>query len=367
MKLKKNPKKIKIGFFSTELRDHAVAKFLKGTIKSLNDNFETIAFNFTNPILQDETTKELKKTFTSWHNIHHLDDVAAVNLIREKKINILFDLVGYSARSRLELFKYRSAPIQISWIGYTNSTGISEMDYIIADPYVLDNKEYYSEKILRQPNIWSCHLPLNNEIKINELPYKKNGFITFGSFNNFAKISDNTVIVWSELLKKTKSQLILKSSIQVQKSGINNLLNRFKVQGVDLKKIKVLKRSKSNQTHLECYNKIDIALDTFPYNGATTSFESIWMGVPVLTIKGKTFNSRYGYSINKNLNLDQFIALDKNDFIKKAKLIISNYEDLSQLRKTLRKKALSSPLFDIKKFNEGFIKMIKKLTLEKQL
>ena len=358
----KNLQKTKIGFFSTNFRNHAVMKFLIDTVKDLNkNNFETIAFNYTNPRFQDSVTSELKRNFSSWYDIHHLDDVAAVNLIRKNKIDILFDLVGYSGGTRLEIFKYRSAPIQISWIGYTNSTGLEEMDYIIADPYVLEDDQYYSEKILRLPSIWTSHLPINSNIKINELPAKKNGFITFGSFNNFAKISEDCIVLWSKLLKKIKSKLILKSSSKVHESGTNNLLDRFKNQGVDLKNIEILKRSENYEEHLASYNKIDIALDTIPYNGATTSYESIWMGVPVLTIIGNSFTSRYGYSINKNVNLDNFIAKDYNDFLDKALKITSNIDELSILRSNLRNNALKSPLFDTEKFNKDFLNLIRQI------
>ena len=357
----KNPKKIKIGFFSTNFRNHAVMNFLLETIKNLNNEFETVAFNFTNPRYQDHITEQLKKNFTSWHDIHQLDDVAAVNLIRKNKINILFDLVGYSGGTRLELFKYRSAPIQISWIGYTNSTGLSEMDYIIADPYVLYNREYYSEKVLRLPNIWSCHELLNKEIKVNELPAKKNGYITFGSFNNFAKISDNSIILWSNLLKRINSKLILKSSSQALEISKENLIKKFEAQGIERKKIEFLKRTESHKKHLECYNKIDIALDTIPYNGATTSFESVWMGVPVMTIVGNSFTSRYGYSINKNLKLEEFVAKDEKQFLDKAEKICSNLSELDNLRGKLRNIAIESPLFNQNKFNNDFVNIIKKI------
>ena len=338
-------------------------KFLIETIKDLNKNdFETIAFNFTNPRFHDQVTEELKNNFTNWHDIHNLDDIATVNLIRKNKINILFDLVGYSGGTRLELFKYRSAPIQISWLGYTNSTGLDEMDYIIADPYVLDNNNYYSEKVLMMPEIWSSHLTLDKEIKINGLPFKKNGFITFGSFNNFAKISNEVIILWSQLLKKTKSKLILKSSSPLHETGSNNILDRFKAEGVDLNNVKILDRTDSYKKHLECYNKIDISLDTIPYNGATTSFESIWMGVPVLTIIGNTFTSRYGYSINKNLNLNNFIAKDKNDFLDKALEITSNIDELEKIRNNLRNIALKSSLFNTNKFNNDFVNLVRQIT-----
>ena len=237
------------------------------------------------------------------------------------------------------------------------------MDYIIADHNVLDKTEYYSEKILKLPDIWNCHIPIKEKIKIEDLPALKNGYITFGSFNNYAKISEQTVDIWSELLLNVKSKLILKTSNSQNELGTDILMEKFKKRGVLPENIKFLERTKSYSDHLRSYNKIDIALDSFPYNGATTSFESVWMGVPILTIRGKTFNSRYGYSINKNLKLDQFIGIDKKDFINKGKIASSNFESLSQLRKTLREKSLSSPLFDIKKFNVNFIKQINNIIL----
>ena len=362
----KTSRRKRIGFFSVDLRQHAVSNFLTDTIKELNvNNFETIAFNLTNPNFEDSKTSELKSLFKEWYDIHALSDIDAVNLIRKNDIDILFDLVGYTGGSKLELFKNRSAPIQISWIGYTNTTGLAEMDYIIVDPYVLSSDKYYSEKLLQLPNIWSCHSAINEEIKITDLPALKNEYVSFGSFNNFSKISEQTIDIWSELLLNIKSKLILKTSNFQNEAGIDILMNRFKEKGVKLKNIEFLKRTKNYRDHLKSYNKIDIALDTFPYNGATTSFESLWMGVPVLTIKGETFNSRYGYSINKNLNLEKFIALDKEDFINKAKSNLSNLKDLNQLRKELRKKVLSSPLFDNYSFNKAFIKKINSLLKEK--
>ena len=336
--------------------------FLIETIKNLNqNNFETVAFNFTNPKFNDHITTELQKNFSSWQNIHHLDDIATVNLIRKNKIDILFDLVGYSGGTRLELFKYRSAPIQISWLGYTNSTGIKEMDYIIADPYVLYNKEHYSEKVLRLQNIWSCHIPLNEQIKVNVLPAKINGYVTFGSFNNFAKISDNSIVLWSKLLKRINSKLILKSSSEAHETSKANLIKKFENQGISKEKIKFLRRTESREEHLKNYNKIDIALDTIPYNGATTTFEAVWMGVPVMTIIGNSFTSRYGFSINKNLKLENFIAKDENEFLDNAEKICSKLNELENLRGNLRSLAVKSPLFNQDKFNNNFINLIKKL------
>lgn len=365
-KYKKNDVKTKIGFFSVDFKEHSVMNFLTETIKMLNlNNFETVAFNLTKPNLEDTKTEELKELFTDWHNLHGLNDIEIVNLIRNNEINILFDLVGYTTGSKIEIFKYRSAPKQISWIGYTNSTGLEEMDYIVTDPNVLENGENYSEKFLELPEIWNCHLPIKQRIKVEELPALENGYVTFGSFNNFAKISHETIDIWSDLLLKLKSKLILKTSDENFQFWEKTLLSKFEKKGISPKNIEFIKRTKSIEDHLRCYNKIDIALDTFPYNGATTSFESIWMGVPVLTIKGENFKSRYGYSINKNLNLDKFIALNKNDFINKGISNSSDLNELNELRKQLRNRALKSPLFDTQRFNKNFLKTLNKVIEKK--
>ena len=357
---KEKNKNLRIGFYSSSLKDHAVTKFLLENIKMLKtQGIEVIAFNNTG--LQDSVTKGLKEIFSEWYDLFGIKNVDAVNLIRNKKIDILFDLVGYSEGSKLELFKYRSAPKQVAWIGYTNTTGLIEMDYIISDPHVLENNKYYSEKILKLPEIWSCHMPIGEDIKVEDIPAHKNKTITFGSFNNFAKISDLTISIWSEVLKKIDSKLILKTSRSDLESSKSTLLNKFSKQGVDITRVTVLNRIDNYQDHLRQYNNIDISLDTFPYNGATTSFESVWMGVPVLTIKGNSFVSRYGYSINKNLGLDGFIAEDRKDFVSKALNITSNLEQLSSIRKKLRPMALVSPLFDVTKFNKYFLEAIEQI------
>ncbi|MDC1224353.1 hypothetical protein N8Z31_02495 [Pelagibacteraceae bacterium] len=363
IKIKKNKRK-RIGFFSTNLNQHSITNFLIDTVKHLNlSGYETIAFNATRLSSEDNKTKELKGIFSNWVDVRDLQDLEVINLIRNHSIDILFDLVGYTYGSRMNIFKNRSAPLQISWIGNTNTTNLKEMDYIITDPYVIDTDQNFTEKFLKMPDIWSCHTLIKEKIDVVELPALKNDYITFGSFNTFSKISDETITVWSEILKKTNSKLILKSSIKRYDKANEILLDKFESTGVNLNNIKFLERSNTKTEHLKCYNQIDISLDTFPYNGATTSFEAIWMGVPVLTLCGKTFHSRYGFSINKNLDMTNFIAKNKKDYVKKAiKLSLkSNYHKLTEIRKSLRQKAIKSPLFNNKLFSKNFIKKLSQI------
>ena len=195
------------------------------------------------------------------------------------------------------------------------------------------------------------------------MPAQKNNYFTFGSFNNFLKISDETINVWNEILNNIpNSRLMLKTLDNVDKDYENYLLKKFNLNSSE-KKIFFLKTEKDKNKHLQQYNQIDIVLDTFPYNGVTTSFEAIWMGVPVITLLGNTFASRCGYSINKNLGLDEFIAKSKKDYISKAINFSKhiNFNKLNNLRKSLRNKALSSPLFDNNLFVENFTRKINEM------
>ena len=353
----------KIGFLSNDLRDHPVGYFIIDFINELkNRNFIPVAFNlFSDEINQSNFTKDLKKSFSEWNNVKNLSNFELCKMINEKKIYYLFDLGGYNAGNRLEIFKNKPAPVQISWLGYCNSTQIEEIDYIISDPYTTTIKEenFYKEKILKMPHIWNTHSKLSEE-KINQLPVVSNEFFTFGSFNNYLKISDEVIETWNKILVNIhNSKLVLKSRHSVDKNFKSYIIKKFD-NSINSERLIFLNTVKDKKKHLNDYNKIDISLDTFPYNGVTTSFESIWMGVPVLVLKGNRFVSRCGYSINKNLGLEDFIAENKEDYISKACKLASkdNIDKLKELRQSLRKNSLSSPLFNIKLFTDSFVKLL---------
>ena len=357
-----NPKNLRIGFFSADLRTHSVSKFIEETLKILKLNdFEIVAFSNNNLGSDDNTTERLKNIFHEWYDIVKLNDLEVINLIRDKKINILFDLTGYSTGNRCEIFKNKSAPLQISWCGYCNSSGLEEMDYLIADENLITKEEEsnYTERVIKLPKIWNSHFLMSTKLEINDVPALKNGFITFGSFNNYGKLSDDTIEIWSQILKNIKSKLILKSSVHDHKLLRNNILNKFRRYGVTTEKIIFFERLKNYEDHLKLYNKIDISLDTFPFAGATTTFESLWMGVPTLTLSGKIFNSRFGVTINQNLNLNEFIAKDKMDYVTKANLISSDLKKLNKIRKSLRDLAINSSLFDSKLLGKNLSGVLK--------
>ena len=359
--IRKN-KKIKLAFLSSDIKNnHSVVGFLKTILENVNrDKFELIFFSNYKTNKEDEISVGLKTYFDEWINIENLNDIEAISIIRKNNINIMIDLMGLSSSDRLTLFKNRLAPIQILWLGYNNTSGLNQMDYLIADPNLIkkDEVKFYSEKILFLPNIWNCHSGFGILRKETPAPLIKNKYITFGSFNNTNKISDEVVSVWSKILQSTNnSRLIIKSS-QVYSDEI--LKEKFEKNKV-LNQITFLSKKNSFEEHINEYQKIDLALDTFPYNGVTTSFEAIWMCVPVLTLKGFNPNSRAGESINKNLNMNYLIANNKDEYVLKAVELSKNFEKVIEIRKNLFDKALESNLFNVKKFSKEFYENLEKI------
>ncbi|MBD1154511.1 peptide transporter [Pelagibacterales bacterium SAG-MED21] len=352
-------KKIKIGFLSSDIKSkHSVIYFLKTVIDNYNkDKFEIYLFSNNLKSSEDETIRSIKSSINKNYDIYGLNDIETINLIRGNKIDILIDLMGLTSDQKIKILKNRAAPIQIVWCGFCNTTGIEEVDYIISDPNLIYNSELdlYQEKIIFMPKIWNCHTGLEIEKTFNESPFLKNKMVTFGSFNNFGKINTSVVETWSRILKKVdNSKLILKSS---RPRVIELLSEQFKNQGV-LNSVEFMTTITNFEDHMHLYKKIDIALDTFPYNGVTTSFEAIWMGVPVITMKGYNFNSRCGESINKNLNMEYLIAENEMDYVAKAKELSENKDKLLDIRKKIFDQAASSPLFDTKSFSNDFFKSL---------
>lgn len=349
--------KINLGFVSCDiLRNHSTTFFLKDTIRYLDKSkFKIFIFSIAKKDYDDTSQNELRNIADEWFDLKNSNNQEVAELIQQKKINILFDLMGYTASERLEIFNSRVAPIQISWLAYLNTTGLDTIDYLLVDNNLIKSNEnnLYAEKILKLPDIWNAHAGFKYERKYNELPFLKNKNFTFGSLNNFRKISDETLYVWSEILKKVpNSNLILKSA---DFCSDEILMNKFKLEGVD-NRVKILNKIDfiKKEDHLNVYQKIDLCLDTFPHNGVTTTFEALWMGVPVVVLKGKNFCSRCGESIIKNTKIDGLIADDLNDYISKAIHLSKDIKILTQIRENLYQSVLSSPLFDTKTFAKNF-------------
>ncbi len=357
-------KKIRVGFISPDFHSsHSITYFLTKLISDFRESkFETIALSLVSKIRHDNTTKFLKGLFSQWVDLDQISNQDIVSKIQNHDIDIIIDLSGLTAGNKIEIFNTRICPIQISWLGFNNTIGLKCLDYLIGDnTLVFDDEKNYNEKIIKLPKIWNAHCGFDFERKFNDLPKEKNGFLTFGSFNNFMKVNDEQISSWIEILKSVpNSKIILKSSLYVCENTI-----RKKFEENDLiESLEIRKKTKKSGffEHIQMYKEIDIALDTFPWTGVTTTFEALWMNVPVLTRKGFNFNSRCGESILKNANLIDFIAEDKADYVNKAIYYSKNIEELKDKRFYLYENILNTPLFDTKNFSSSFIKKLEEIS-----
>ena len=356
-------RKIRLAFLSSDIFEgHSITYFLRGLVKNINrNNFEIFAISNSN---KDESKNDYKYLFHEWINISKMDDIESINLIRSKKFDITIDLMGLTSENRISLLKNKISPIQITWLGYCNTTGIDQVDYIFADDNLIFNHEYnfYAEKVKKLKNIWNVHGGFNFERSEIKLPFLKKKFFTFGSFNNLNKVSDENLKVWAKIISRVKnSRLLLKSSISYNLDSFIEKLKQYNL----FEKVDIIKRKEDFKTHLNLYDQVDLALDTFPYNGVTTTFEALWKGVPVLTLQGYNFNSRCGSSIIKNLGEKSLLSNSKDQYVEKAVYLATNINKLAELRMNLYKNLFKTPLFDIVTFSKNFEKLLYEVINEK--
>ena len=360
LKTDKNKKKLKVGFLSSDFhKSHSISYFLKNLIKDLkNTKFETFGLSLLKKQEHDETTEMFIDLFDDWSILGDRTDQEIVNTIQNLNIDILIDLTGLWSRNKVSIFNTRICPLQISWLGFNNSSGLKEIDFIIADDKTVKEEEQdYGTKIYKLPKIWNSHSGFEHNRIYNELPCKRNNHFTFASLNNFMKINEDVLDVWIKILKSKKnSKIILKSSLYICEDVIKK---KFEREGI-LGSLEILKKTKRSDflSHINIYNKVDLCLDTFPFNGVTTTFEALWKNVPVITKSGYNFNSRCGESILKNVGLEEFIAENNEDYINKAIRIANNVDELEKIRKSLFKEVMNTPLFNTVEFTKVFCKAI---------
>jgi predicted O-linked N-acetylglucosamine transferase (SPINDLY family) len=350
-----NPIKLRIGFVSGDFSNHPVGFFVEGLLKNLDlTKFDLYAFPTKSKI--DELTNRIKPMFDEWIPIFDKSDIESAKLIHQLGIHILIDLSGHSAYNRLPVFSYKPAPIQSSWLGYFATTGLPEMDYFLGDPYLTseNEKNHFTEKLWKLSETWLCLTPPSPPIPISDLPALKNGYVTYGCFGNLSKMNSGVIKQWATILQNTAdSKLLLKSKQLADIQVVNDIRDRFTDHGINSDRL-VLEGPSSRKEYLEAYNRIDIVLDTFPYPGGTTSCEALWMGVPVLTLKGDRFLSHLGESIAHNAGQADWIAEDSNAYVSKASVFASDAQMLATIRMTLRDRVLKSPLFDAQRFANNF-------------
>jgi len=359
-------KQTRIGFVSADFREHAVSYQVFDVIKNLSENLELKLYFYYNKLEEDEITKSFKKLNINWINIFKLSDSEIINKLRDDNIQILFDLSGFTKGGRVNIFYHQPCPIQISWCGYLASVGMEKNHYIFADKYTIPevDENKYKEKIYRLDKTWSVLSKNYNVVANNNIPALKNKFISFGSFNNILKINHKVVSTWSKILCRILNSKLYLFSDNFNEQEFKSYFEKlFLDNGVRLDQL-FFQPSLKREDLLNKYNLLDIALDTFPYSGGTTSLESYWMGVPVLTKKGDYFISKSTESINKNIGLNDWIANDESDYINKAVNFSNNLNFLQSVKNYLLENRETFAIFDSEDFAKQMINAFKKLIVK---
>lgn len=368
LKEKLEENSLKIGFVANCFREHAVTYQILGILNYLYNEKEVKLYAYNNNYYSDSFTNKLKKNFHFWRDIYTYTNQDALRLIREDNLDILIDLEGHSGGTRYELFINRAAPIQITWCGFLDSVGFPEMDYMIADPYVItkEQEKNYSEKIIYMPNVWSTldtsliNLPL---YKITDQRNQK--FILFGSPASPLKINNKVLLLWAKILNKTQNTKIIFSNISYKDLDIKNSILSFLLnQQIDEQRI-IFKIPASRDEFLKNLAEFDMLLDTFPYSGGTNNLESAWLEIPILTMEGNNFLSRCGSSINMNLGMEDWIAKNNDEYIEKAVLFSSNKKILSDYKKKLANEKSANKIFNNRLFAKDLLNIFKDLKYKK--
>ena len=358
----RNLENLRIGFVSGDLKSHPVAYFLEAMLTELqSSSLELLAYP-TQPI-EDELTRRIKPLFQKWHPLTGLSDAVAAKRIHEDGNHILVDLSGHTANNRLPVFAWKPAPIQVSWLGYFASTGLSEMDYILGDRLVTPHEEadHFIERIWQLPDSYLCFTPPKSNVAVGPLPALSNGFITFGCFNKLARVTDEVISAWAKILKAVPdSKLFLKDKLLDHAWGQDRMRSTFEALDISADRL-MFDGISSREHYFACYNHVDIALSPFPYGGGTTSVEGLWMGVPVVAKRGTYFLSHLGESIAHTVGLADWIARDESEYVAKAVVHASDLSALATLRNKMRAQLLASPLLDAKKFAGNFEQAAKEM------
>jgi protein O-GlcNAc transferase len=338
-------RRLRIGYVSCDFRDHVVGRNMLPLFVNHDRSMFEIHF-FSNVTRPDARTAEFGKLCDQWHEIAAINDDELVKLIRNQGIDILVDLTLHMGGNRLLAFARKPAPVQVTFAGYPGTTGLTAIDYRLTDRY-LDppgvGDECYSERSIRLGETFWCYDPLDSSANENDLPAITAGFVTFGCLSNFCKINDEVLDLWAKVLLAVQgSRLLLMTPAG---SVWDRLVSRFGDRGISADRLDRV-GYQARPDYLQLYHRIDIGLDTFPYNGHSTSLDSYWMGVPVITLPGSTVVGRAGLSQLSNMKLGELIAETPQRFVEIASELAADLPGLKELRSTLRQRMRGSPLMD---------------------
>lgn len=336
---------LRVGYMSPDFRTHSIMHFFLPLLAA-HDPSHVQAYCYSAVQTADEVTAEAKALCHRWRDIAWTSDRGIEDRVRGDQIDILVDLAGHSAASRLHAMARRMAPIQVSYLGYAATTGMPTIDYRIVDA-ITDppgSEPHSTETLCRLPGCFLCYRPPPDAPEVAPQPWAS-GSVTFGSFNAAFKLNEPVFRAWSELLRAVPGSRLLLKMHALDSSGVRaDLTSRLQNAGIDPAQVELLGWQASRASHLETYHRVDIGLDTFPYNGTTTTCEALWMGVPVVTLRGRFHAGRVGASLLSAVGLPELVAESREQYVTLAADLARDLPRLSAMRSTLRARVRDSAL-----------------------
>lgn len=342
---------LRVGLLCGGFRTHPIGHFLEALLAQWDTRRIELYAYAANPF-DDALTERLKPRFAVWRSVTLASDEDLARSIHGDGIQLLVDLAGHTDHNRVPVLAWKPAPVQVSWLGFFASTGLPEVDWLIADPVSVPpaHRAHFVERIWELPHTRLCFTPPTEAIDPGPLPALADGHLTFGCFQRLPKINDALLQAWAEIMRRQPGSRLRLQSMQLADPGLRAaFLQRCVAAGLNLDRL-VLHDASSRGQYLAAHREVDILLDTFPYTGATTTCEALWMGVPTLTIAGDRLLARQGASLLAGLGLDEWVANDVDDYVNRAVRLAGDLKGLSQLRRELRHRLLTSPLCDARGF-----------------
>jgi predicted O-linked N-acetylglucosamine transferase (SPINDLY family)/glycosyltransferase involved in cell wall biosynthesis len=366
-KLRERGTKLRVGFLSADLCHHPVAHFIEPIFRHYDrSKFDFLAYG--DQRKSDEFSQRFSKMVDVWTETCTLDDKPLAKKIHDDRVDILFELAGHTAYNRLGVFALKPAPVQVTYLGYPGTTGLQTIDFrltdVHADPPGMTEK-FYTERLIRMPSCAWCYEPDEISPEPGAAPFQRNGFVTFGCFNNMAKLNPALFDMWVEILKGApRAHLRLKARTLTDNGVRDELKNYFTSRGIEAERLDFFGHTQKTLQHLAHYQEVDIALDSFPYHGTTTTCEAMWMGVPVVSRAGQTHVSRVGVSLLHAVGLEELVADSREAYIAKAVELAGDPQRLVELRPTMRDRIKGSLLMDGEKFARDFAAALEEMALK---
>ena len=348
-------RRLRIGYVSPDFRNHSCAWFIEPLLEFHNRDKVEI-FCYSEVKKEDNVTERIRKLSNSWYCTQGISDMEVAKQIRSDGIDILVDLAGHTKGNRLPIFALKPAPVQMTWLGYSFTTGLEAMDYRLSDKWLtpLEGREMFSERLYNLSRCSLAYSPPGKTPEPSEPAFESNKHITFGSFNSLSKVSSLTIALWARVLDETPgSKLVLKARQSHDFGSKKRILRLFNEQRISDNRVIFQGYATSTFEHLAHYREIDLALDTFPYNGTTTTCEALWMGVPVVTLIGNHTVSRWGLSLVAAVGLEELAAKSEDEYCAIIKNLVYSHRRLKVLKTGMRDRLISSPLCDARGFADA--------------